>query len=100
MDSYDEWRKKRESGLLVLAAIPVILLFACGVLISVLAPDIPRILKFYALAAALIVGVAISGPRGMRKVCYTEEELLWGYSSLVAMSVFFSYDAWTLLKRY
>ena len=89
MESYEEWRKKREKGAIFLALVPVALLFVCALLIHELAPDIPKIIRFNAYAASLIIGIAFAGPKLMRKVTYSDEELLMAYSSLVGMSVLF-----------
>lgn len=89
MESYKDWIKKRERGLLVLALIPSVFMLIAVLFISAFARDLPRIIKFNTYAAALIVGLAISGPRAMKKVTYTEEDLLAGYSALVMMAVFF-----------
>jgi hypothetical protein len=89
LNTYEEWRKKRERGFILLAATPAIFLIICALLISIFAPDIPKIIRFHSYTAASIIGLAISGPRAMRKVTYSEEELLWGYSALIMMAVFF-----------
>jgi hypothetical protein len=89
METYEEWRKKRERGLLVLALVPSIFLLISVLLVSQFASGLPTFVKYNAYAIAFVAGVAITGPKGMRKVTYTEEDLLAGYSALVMMSMFF-----------
>lgn len=89
VESYREAR--REIAIFLFLFLGSILVIACYMLMAVLEPyiHIPKILRFYALAIAATVGIAIFASRGMKEICSTEEELLWGYSALVSVAVTF-----------
>lgn len=89
MESYEEWRKKREKGALLLALVPGASLLICALLIRIFVPDIPNIIRYNAYAASFILGTAFSGPRLMKKATFSEQELLTAYITLVMISVLF-----------
>lgn len=76
-------------GDILLALIPVTFFVICAVVIHELAPDMPNIIRFNAYAASITIGIALTGPKLMKKHTHSEEELLWAYSSLIGISALF-----------
>jgi len=71
LTSYDELEAERRKNVLILAFVPGLLLTICIMLVNEFAPDIPKIVKYEMYAAALVLGLAVTGPKLIRNTTHS-----------------------------
>ncbi len=89
-------KKTSQLDLIILVLIPSAFFLTSMLFIP---KSTPAIIRYHLYAVSFIVGLAISGPRYMRQISNSKENLLWNYCGLVLISVeiFFAMDAWYLM---
>lgn len=87
MKFYKKWVKGRERRALLYMSMAPCFLIASILLLHFLAPELPRMIKYYLYYVSFLIGLLVFGPKAMKNATYTREDLLAAYSSLVGMGV-------------
>jgi hypothetical protein len=62
-------------------------LFVAILLLHILAPDLPNVIRYHLFGVSFVLGLALFGPKAVRNSTYTKEDLLAGYSFLVGFGI-------------